>query len=95
MCPYFILIAIAIGIGVDSGLALAVGHASFPHLIPSPTKSAEHGRHAVEFRLAVTALGFIQGIANNEDTLDCRALQRRPTRDLEVPTPARMPSRSR
>ena len=39
----FIQIAIAIGIGIDYCLALAVGRASFPHLVASPTQSAEHG----------------------------------------------------
>jgi len=50
------IIQIAVGIGIDFCLALAVGARSFPHLISPPAKSAEYGRHAVDFGLAFPSL---------------------------------------
>jgi hypothetical protein len=59
-------------------------------LVSSSAQLTQHRRHAVQFHLAVLTLRFLQGFAGHEDILDCRALQRRSARDLEVSPPIRI-----
>ena len=80
-------IEIAIGIGIEIG---PVDLLLFSSLVSPSTQTAEHRRHAIEFRLALSAFPSVQRLADNENILDGGALESRATGDLEIPPPVRL-----
>jgi hypothetical protein len=58
------------------------------------SQAAQHGSHPVQFNLSLTTFIFFQTLADNQNILDCRALQCRASRDLEIASPVHFGSLS-
>lgn len=83
-------IEIAIGIGIVSIATVCRGF--FSYLVSPSTQTAKHRSHAIEFPLVVLALCFVKCLANNQNILNCSALQRLAAGNLEIPPPIRLSS---
>ena len=83
----FFEIGIEIAIGIEIDLPDRVTPGLLADVVTSTAEPTEHGRHAVQLGLALPTLGLGQCVADNENVLDCCALQCRATGDLEIPSP--------
>ena len=78
---------IEIAIGIEIG---PVDLLLFSNLVSPSTQTAEHRRHAIEFRLVLSAFPSVQRLADNENILNGSAFEGRATGDLEIPPPVRL-----